>query len=140
MSTLNYQAILDRVYQHFVTDEQPPGSVDGYIVYHQYDDRRTHCPCAIGLFDTHQRLDASIFVNQLCPDVENLFYDEWDLLCEIFGVDRITKDDVIFLQGVQSSHDAAVQKFEADRERFREELTTALNKLSDRYALRPVAL
>lgn len=140
MPTLDPQAILDRVYRHFITDERPPGIRAGHIVYHQRDSQGNDRPCAIGIFDDQWQLDDSVFRNQQCPDVEDLFYEELTLLCEIFGVDRMTKEDMTFLQAIQTAHDDLAQKYEANPERFRLELIEALNALANRYELTPVAL
>ena len=140
MKTLDHQAIVDRVFKHFVTDGHPPGCVSGHVVYHQDDGTGRDRPCAIGLFDTHQLIDDEVFVNNLCPDVEDLYRDEPELLNEIFAVEEITTQDICFLSRLQRHHDDLGQKFEANLARFRDELTEALNRLADRYGLRPVAM
>lgn len=94
MRNLDYQAILDRVYMHFVIDRQPPGIVDGHILYHQTDHNGNECPCAIGLFDAGRRLDHT---DSGCPNVENLYLDCPALMANVFNVDSLSREDADFL-------------------------------------------
>lgn len=143
MRSLNYQAVLDRVYRHFVIDRQPPGIVDGVVLYHQTDHNGNECPCAIGLFDTEQVLDHTIETNLECPYVDNLYLDCPELLADVFEVDSLSRDDVHFLQSIQGKHDYhAMRQTGFGRHapgRFAAEMADALERMATVYGLNALA-
>ena len=148
MRNLNYQAVLNRVYRHYVVERQPPGIVDGRIHYHQLDDDGNDCPCAIGLFDTHDLLSGSLFeppdgLDPESSDIDTLYLDCPELLADVFGVDSLSWDDVRFLSRVQSKHDYHAERqttfCQRAHERFALEMGDSLERIARQYALKPLA-
>lgn len=143
MRTLDYQSVLERLYRHFVMDQNPPGMVDGIVRYHQggFDDPvKVDCPCAIGLFDTEHRLDNANFDDKYVRDIYARYPG---ILADIFGLQSVTQEDVRFLSKVQEKHDYhaldAHKKPWRPIETFRNEMADALEGIAREHGLKPLA-
>lgn len=130
------QSILNQVYIHFIVNRQPAGRViDAKCAYHAVDEQRRQVSCAIGIFDTGERL-ACHPLNGMC--VINLEAHSPDVLADIFDRHELGEDDVRFLYAVQREHDRAVAHAATleDFDRcFTEELDLRLARLALEWQL-----
>ncbi|WP_111748802.1 hypothetical protein [Salinisphaera orenii] len=136
MNTLDHQAVLDRVYQHFVVERQPAGFF-GVPFYHQRAETGTDQPCAIGLFDTDCQLSDSRYNTR---SVAELYSSHIQVLLDIFDIEDLSAWDLRFLNDVQDAHDHTAEIFADDADGFVDQIAVELDRISGKYALRPLEL
>ena len=102
------QSILDRVYTHFIENQQPAGRDNGgaRCLYHGVDKNGQQVSCAIGIFDTDHRLDRESLITL---GVRQMIDVDPDALADVFGSAVFSDLDLEFLIGVQDEHDLAVR-------------------------------
>ncbi|WP_111748578.1 hypothetical protein [Salinisphaera orenii] len=137
MKTLDHQAVLDRVYQHFVVERQPAGFF-GAPFYHQWAETGVDQPCAIGLFDTDCQLADPQF-NTDCS-VGQLHSGDIQVLLDVFDVDELSAWEMRFLSDIQETHDHNAEVFADDPDGFVDQMAVDLDQIGGRYALRPLEL
>lgn len=140
MQRLDYQAVLNRVYQHFVIEGHPPGIHDGQSSYHQAGPNGD-LPCAIGIFDPDKRLDETGLVGGDVQSVGSLCRRERALMTELFSVDRLSAGDIGFLNEIQIQHDNLAIRFEEPhvRDVFKAKMAAALEGIARDYGLDALA-
>lgn len=137
---LNRQAILHRVYAHFIFNRQPAGRVGRTkCTYHGTNDRGQCVSCAIGILDTQGLLKRESLSSL---SLRNLQSDYPELLADVFGVSSLSTSEFTFLNGVQAEHDLAA-RYAAEMElygagfdaHFVEELTHRIDRFAREQSL-----
>ena len=134
-----YYATLERIYRHFVIEQNPPGVIDGFIRYHHGssgDAVDVDCPCAIGLLDDQYQLSEPPLADLSVIELRD---EHPEVLAALLNVDGIDDADADFLDLIQSKHDYHAAEAHRKRwrpiETFRREMADALEGIARVYGL-----
>lgn len=135
---LDRQAIVNRVYTHFIVNKEKAGRESGNrCVFHGEDENGHAVACAIGIFDESHYLDDPYRGWSVCDLAA-------DTLSNVFGRE-LTIDDINFLGCIQAEHDLAVlYAFYADKDdhqgfdtHFITDLDRRLLRFAQEFSLNP---